>query len=442
MNQRLPGETCTGAGESRPPISRRGPSRPRGGVGRLTLPLAVLLWLLTLLPGCASVQAQPAILPEGSGLAGRYPGDSGIDRDPAVVFVEDFEAPALEEVRRRWDDMKNAGIMSLSGDIPAGSSGSRSLLMTHTGGKDTGGHLYRRLAPGYEKLHFRFYVKFDRDAAPNHHFFHVGGYRPLTSHPQGGAGNRPRGDERFSVGVEPFGSAWTWDYYTYWMEMRGSPPRGATWGNAFIRNPDLKVRRGEWSCLELMVRMNEPAKRDGEMALWIDGRRVSHLGPGFPRGHWIYDKFEPGKGGRGVRWSDERGGPVEIETPAGGAPFEGFRWRSDARLDLNFLWLLNYITRAPEGHVSKVWFDQVVVAREYIGPIVPRKGSPIRPPAGRLAIRKRRTEPRAGRLRVIPADRSHPAVRSRTSGILGQVASFQSLQTSGELNTGVATCFK
>ncbi len=27
----------------------------------------------------------------------------------------------------------------------------------------------------------------------------------------------------------------------------------------------------------------------------------SHLGKGFPRGEWVYDKFKPGEGGDGVR---------------------------------------------------------------------------------------------------------------------------------------------
>ena len=36
---------------------------------------------------------------------------------------------------------------------------------------------------------------------------------------------------------------------------------------------------------------------------------------------------------------------------------------------LNFLWLLCYITKSPPGHVSQIWFDDIVVAREYIGPI-------------------------------------------------------------------------
>jgi len=244
--------------------------------------------------------------------------------------------------------------------------------MRHVGGKGTGAHLYRRLMPGFERLFVRFYVKFDGDCYPIRHFFHVGGYWPPTRWPQGGAGERPNGAKRFTVGVEPYGKAWTWDYYAYWCEMRGSPPAGKTWGNSFIHDPKLKARRGRWMCLELMIKLNDPVtERNGELALWLDGKLVSHLGPSFPAGVWVYDKFMPGKGGRGVRWNDARGGPDYFRVPAGGLPFEGFKWRTDPRLKINFLWVLLYITRAPDGHVSKVWFDNIVAATQYIGPVKP-----------------------------------------------------------------------
>jgi hypothetical protein len=220
-------------------------------------------------------------------------------------------------------------------------------------------------------MHVRFYVKFDPDCAPIHHFFHVGGYNPPTPWPQGGAGERPRGDERFSTGVEPYGENWRWDYYSYWMEMRGSPPRGQTWGNSFIHDQNLKVDRGKWTCAELMMKMNDVGATNGEMALWINGRMVSHLGKGFPNGKWVYDKFLPGQDGDGVRWSDEKKGPENLTFERGGRPFEGFRWRRDEQLKLNFLWVLLYITKAPRHHVSKVWFDNIVVAHDYIGPIEP-----------------------------------------------------------------------
>jgi len=311
-------------------------------------------------------------LPEGDvGIAAKYPGDRGIENDADVVFVESFESTRpVDQLKQRWENVKNAGIMSLSDDVPRASLGNRSLLMTHVGGESTGGHLYRRLLPGYDRLNVRFYVKFDENCAQIHHFFHVGGYNPPTRWPQGGAGHRPRGDDRFTTGVEPFGKAWQWDYYTYWMEMRSSPPRGQTWGNTFIHDPKLKVERGKWICVESMMKMNKPVtSHNGEMALWIDGKLKSHLGNGFPKGKWVYDKFLPGQGGTCIRWNDEKGRPERFSVGASGEPFEGFRWRRDERLKLNFLWVLLYITKAPPGHVSKVWFDNIVVAKRYIGPI-------------------------------------------------------------------------
>jgi hypothetical protein len=239
--------------------------------------------------------------------------------------------------------------------------------MSHVGGKSTGGHLYRRL-PESDRWFVRFYVKFAQDCGPIHHFFHIGGYNPATPYPQGGAGERPRGNERFTVGIEPFGKDWVWDYYTYWMEMRGSPPRGQTWGNTFVRDPDLKVRRDRWICAETMIQMNDVGDRNGQLALWIDGRLVNHTGKGFPKGKWIYDKFVRDEGGESIRWDDARQGPVRSNVPDGGVPFEGFQFRSDERLSLNFLWILFYVTDSRPGHVSRVWFDDIVVAKKYIGP--------------------------------------------------------------------------
>jgi hypothetical protein len=307
----------------------------------------------------ARLEVQPA--PEGDangGLASRYPSDRGIENDPAVVFTEGFEEGSLDAVASRWENVQSKEIMSLSPEVPPGSAGTQSFLMTHIGGQSNGGHLYRRLMPGYDKLFVRFYVKFDPDCFPIHHFVHVGGYNPPTRWAQGGAGIRPQGDDRFTTGIEPYGKEWRWDFYSYWMEMRPSPDN-KFWGHDFINDPTLKVDRGRWICVELMMKMNDPTtESNGEQALWIDGQpwsedgqTISHLGKGFPKGKWVWDSWLP----------DPKG-----------EPFEGFRWRTTAELKLNFLWLLLYITDAPPGHVSRVWFDDIVVAREYIGPIRPQ----------------------------------------------------------------------
>lgn len=325
--------------------------------------------------GCSDLGAARALaegpetsLPEGPGLAARYRGDVGIEAHPAVVFVENFEQGGVDALNERWESISHPEIMAVAEDRPPHSGGRRSLAVRHVGGWGEGAHLYRRLERGYEKLHVRFYVKFDQECGPIHHFFHVGGYHPPTPYPQGGAGVRPRGNDRLTVGIEPHGDAWKWDYYAYWMEMRGSPPRGQTWGNTFLGQYAPDVARGQWICMEVMIRLNDPQQRNGELALWADGRLVSHLRPGFPKGKWVFDRFLPDEGGDAIRWNDARGDREPFIVADGGEPFEGFRWRSDESLKLNFIWVLVYITRAPRNHVSQVWFDDIVAATEYIGP--------------------------------------------------------------------------
>ena len=121
--------------------------------------------------------------------------------------------------------------------------------------------------------------------------------------------------------------------------------------------------------------MNDVGATNGEQALWIDGQLVSHLGPGFPKGRWTYDKFTPGQGGGGIRWNAATSAPERFTVPEGGAPFEGFRWRTVPELNVNYVWLYIY-TEKPAGHRIKVWYDNVVVATEYIGPVQPRE--PVR----------------------------------------------------------------
>jgi predicted amidohydrolase len=304
------------------------------------------------------------------GIAAKYPGDVGIEKDPRVVFAENFEQPSLDAMKSRYETVTQPEIMSLNPDKPAASGGKQSLLMTHVGGEGQGGHLYRRLQPGYDKLHGRFYVKFDPDCAPVHHFgTNLGGNNPSTPWPMVSAGRPPAGDKSFWSAIEPYGDNWVWDYYTYWCEMRGSPPRGQTWGNSFVRDSQLKVERGKWICVELMMKVNDADDTNGEMAFWLDGKLISHLGKGFPKGKWVFDKFTPGEDGDGVRWNHAQSAPERFKVPDGGLPFEGFRWRTDKKLNLNYLWVYLYLTKSPRGHVSRIWFDDIVVATDYIGPI-------------------------------------------------------------------------
>ena len=270
-------------------------------------------------------------------------------QESGIIFKEDFEAASIQEMISKWDEAKNSRNMSFSGDVPEGSPGSQSLVMTYTPGQNTGGHLYKMFPEGCDSLFARFYVKFEANHSKVHHFVHMGGYYPPTTWPQGGAGVKPEGNERFTTGIEPIGDKWSWDFYTYWMHMRGYADPNYFWGNTFHPDPPAPINRGEWICVELMMKINDPVDSyNGEQAFWVNGEKIHHLGEGFPDGYWIWDKFYP--------------------DPDSSA-FEGFQWRNDENLKLNFFWLLYYMTGETE-QTDKVYFDDVVVSTEYIGPIV------------------------------------------------------------------------
>ncbi|MCK4782998.1 MAG: hypothetical protein KAV87_04550, partial [Desulfobacteraceae bacterium] len=104
-------------------------------ITELVIPLVLFIPLLSY------AKIQPPKFDKG--LAIKYHGDKGIENDPEVIFAENFEEGSLQAVKSRWESVKSIEIMSLSRDVPPGSAGKHSLLMTHIGGKGTGGHLYR-----------------------------------------------------------------------------------------------------------------------------------------------------------------------------------------------------------------------------------------------------------------------------------------------------------
>ncbi|MCK4464910.1 MAG: hypothetical protein KAU83_04290 [Bacteroidales bacterium] len=270
-------------------------------------------------------------------------------QETGIIFQEDFETASIQEMASKWDDTKNTASMSFSSDVPEGSPGTQSLMMTFTPGQNTGGYLYKMLPEGYDSLFARFYVKFGANHSKVHHFVHMGGYNPPTTWPQGGAGVKPEGNERFTTGIEPMGNRWSWDFYSYWMHMRGYADPNYFWGNTFHPDPPAPINRGEWICIELMMKINDPVDSfNGEQAFWVNGEKIHHLGKGFPNGYCIWDKFYPN--------------PDSLA-------FEGFQWRKDEKLKLNFFWLLYYMTDGA-GQTDTVFFDDIIISTEYIGPVL------------------------------------------------------------------------
>jgi hypothetical protein len=75
-----------------------------------------------------------------NGLAARYPDDIGIEKDPAVLFADDFESGAL----RKWDQVR--GGASVTEDRPNG--GRWCARMTMERGRNTGGDAIKWFLPG------------------------------------------------------------------------------------------------------------------------------------------------------------------------------------------------------------------------------------------------------------------------------------------------------
>lgn len=304
--------------------------------------------------GFALVAALPAMRGLGlaqttpTGIAARYPGDIGIDKDPAVVFSEMFEEPTMNEVFTRWGDVKNGPAMQWASDIPAGSTGGRSLSIPWVGGGvNNGGHLYKVLNPAItDTIYVRFYIKYPSVGNFHHAGLWIGGNNPVSAWPDPCAGCKPVGNDRFIAGAEQNNVTRAFDHYNYWMEMRPDAG-GAYWGDFLLNNPSVQAPRNQWVCVEHMVKLNNPvSSANGEHAIWLNGTKVSHLGPGFPTGSWSGGIFTQG---------------------AGTTPFPGFRWRSTTSLPINWIWLQNYSPDDAAGVSSTVKFDHVVVATSYVG---------------------------------------------------------------------------
>lgn len=287
----------------------------------------------------------------GPGISLSYPGDVGIAGDSRVIFTENFEEATLANLFSNFDEVLNGGVgTNFDADVSSDSSGSQSIRIDEAG--VGGDRLFKNLAninpSGYEKLYVRYYIKIPSGSDGIHHTAMLGGYNPPLNWFDGRSGAIPAGNDWFGTFNGPWLSGgsppWSWNWYTYWMGMNG------IWGNNFFSSPITQPQFDTWVPVEFMIKLNNPVtSSNGEMAMWINGVLEEEWGPGYPNGTFVGDTFNV--------------------NPAG-PPFPGFQWRNDPSLNLTFA-ALDYNSQTPSGGNNYVWFDDLVVATEYIGPIVP-----------------------------------------------------------------------
>jgi hypothetical protein len=275
-------------------------------------------------------------LPQGLGLAAKLSTAAELERHDSIVFADDFETG---EIGAKWDETSNRDRQSLAWVDESASApelGKRSLQVTARLASSSGGG-FTKWFESSDRLFIRFYTKFHRDCDYVHHFCTLRGNKSLQGGERwsgfGGAGLLPDGDSRFSTAIEPWGNwgEWAppgqWNFYSYWHKMNASADK-KYWGNGFRPESQANIERDKWICVEFMFVHNTPGKPDGEQAFWIDGEL---------KGHW-----------------------------------RGFNWRTNPKLMANAFTLESYVTdRWTKQEVNIVYFDNVVIGKEYLGPIKP-----------------------------------------------------------------------
>jgi hypothetical protein len=289
-------------------------------------------------------------LPEGnSGIAARYPGDVGIGSDPAVIFADDFESyGSATNLTSRWNEAYHTANIRIATESGRFFSGKKALEFTvPQQSSEVSNTAIKYVSPGRNVLFLRYYAKFDKE------------FNVLGSSHNGSTisaryccpGVRADGYNKFLVADEAWrgetaaanpGKLNTYVYHPEQRDVWGDHffPTGFVmpfssvpfdFGTEFVSRPDVIPELDRWYCHEMMVKANTPGQRDGRVALWLDGKLI--------------------------------------------ADFPNLRLRDTDELKIDRFGI-NLHVKSNTLAVAKKWYDNVVAATSYIGPM----GSPPQRP--------------------------------------------------------------
>jgi hypothetical protein len=300
---------------------------------------------------CSSVTAT-GTLPQGNtGIASRYPGDKGIKADSCVVFADDFESytQASQLDDQNWTYYYQTQYVTITTDtanVYAGKQAIEFMIPQQTAELSDG--VDKDLVPEVDVLFLRYYSKFmppydvtgssHNGAGISAHYF-----GPNNQATPGVAAN---GTNKFLVNLENWrgdttvASPGQLNVYVYHPAQRSQWgdhffPTGLVmpntsipfdFGSNFVARSDIVQALDRWYCYELMVKANTPGQPDGRIAAWLDGVLVMD--------------------------------------------FMNLQFRDVASLTINRFGMGLHIGTNPNG-ISKKWYDNVVAATSYIGPISP-----------------------------------------------------------------------
>ena len=252
--------------------------------------------------------------------------ESALEKPGTIFFQDDFEDGDYDD----WFDAY--GPPEVIDNTQTAHSGNRALKCTaiYNGSNSSTSSIKYWFHPGYDKVYFRWFCKFDStfDQGWGMHFCSLYAVEGDNKYNQmGQAGIKPDGDDRFGSGFEPWSNWETltppgrMQFYAYWHEMLPDNS-GPYWGNVFYPDSFIIPERGRWYCMEMMIKANDAGHDNGEIAAWIDGELYMHL--------------------------------------------TDFNWRTTNELKIKRISLGIYIHNNPEDNIC--WFDDVALSTGYIGP--------------------------------------------------------------------------
>jgi hypothetical protein len=294
--------------------------------------------------------ANNSALPEGNnGIAVKHPGDVGIASDPEVIFSDDFESyTQASQLSQRWDAVYQTQYVTIttnSANVYAGKQALEFTLPQQTA--ELSDSTDKIISPERDVLFLRYYSKcqppYDvvgsshNGSSISAHYFVNGQATP---------GVPADGTNKFLANLENWrGEATTpspgdLNIYIYHPDQRSQWgdhffPTGLVMPNTsipydfgpdFVSRPDIIPELDRWYCYEFMLKTNTPGQLDGRIAAWLDGKLVMD--------------------------------------------FPNLRLRDVASLKIDRFGISFHIYSNPNGQAKK-WYDNVVAANSYIGPVAP-----------------------------------------------------------------------
>ena len=285
--------------------------------------------------------------PGGGGIAAEYPGDVGIGEDPRVVFADDFEGyGSADDLDGRWDAVYHQ--VRIAGEAESVFAGAQSLEFTAPQQEvELSNGVAKVLANELDVLYLRYYSKYEETfdiTGSSHnggdisaHYFVDGNATPgvpadgynkfLISYEnwRGEESTTSPGDQNIYIYHPGQRSEWGDHFFPDGTVLPYSS-EPADFGDEFVARPNVIPELGRWYSYEVMLKANTPGERDGRVTCWLDGEII--------------------------------------------ADFPNLVLREIDTLKIDRFGLSLHFGSNPSGETRK-WYDNVVAATEYIGPVAP-----------------------------------------------------------------------